>query len=474
MYIFYSILLKLIIVPYLLISIIQNTLYAQSPISLNQEQQNQQSQVQDQNRQMMQQMGYSPPPTQQEINANWQKQNEARQRNGEQQQLNSQQQQRKQLAEVLYEGQRAEPSLNKEYWNVPGFNDKTKSYSSAFNNIRDMLTGKKSLSVKDAYYEIENAWGDDFLSKTEYDNYIKKSADFINQWLFENGYDIKNNIAQQFGLQKFMTDTLVIGKKKNIEAPNKPQVVHLPFNYDYQDYKAERDYRSYHVMKTLATGNGQCHNLPLVYVILAEALGAKAYLSHAPIHDFVKYPDNKGNIHNFEATSNWQISDQWYKDYLYIKSTAEKSRIYLDTLNKEEMVADAMIELACSYKQKFGIGDGTFINQCVDFAMNYFPNKDANIYGWLLRQKTTAVKLDRLLLKNNVKDMNQIKTVLGASELLQQLNAITEKIASLGYQELPDKAYEYMVESQDNKGKALDSLQTDNLQRRETFYSLQR
>ena len=30
------------------------------------------------------------------------------------------------------------------------------------------------------------------------------------------------------------------------------------------------------------------------------------------LHSFIKFPDNNGNIHNYEPTSHFEISDQWY------------------------------------------------------------------------------------------------------------------------------------------------------------------
>ena len=386
--------------------------------------------------------------------------------------LTQQQQQQKQLTDLLNEANKTEPAASK-YWKTPDFAKQTKPYLDAMKKLKEQLTGEKPLSVKDAYYEIENAYGNAYLSKKEYDDEINKSAYFIKQWLFENGYDLKNNIALHYGIQKFMSDTLTIGNKRNPELPNMQQkVTHLPFYYDYQDYKAEKDFRSYHAIKTFATGNGQCHTLPIVYAILAEAIGAKFYLSYAPIHDFIKYPDNKGNINNYEVTSNWQISDQWYKDNLYVKSLAQKKRIYLDTLNQKEIVAGSLIELAYSYEQKLGVGDGKFINECVDFAMDYFPDKEANIYGWLTRSGVTSVKLKRLIAEKGIKTLNEIQQNQETKVLLDSVYMLNKKIESLGYEEIPESAYDSIVQNQDSKGKIQQLKQMDNLKKRKLFIYL--
>lgn len=357
------------------------------------------------------------------------------------------------------------------YFKSADFANLTKPYYSAFNKLKEQLTGTRPLSVKDAYFEVEKAWGDVFLNKKEFDETIKKSVAFIKQWMIENNLNPKDNLALHLSIQKFMSDTLTIGNKKNPEMPLVLPTAHFPFYYDNQDFNAEKDYRSYHVTKAFATGNGQCHTLPLIYTSLAEAMGATFYLSHAPMHSFVKYPDNEGNIHNYEPTTNWLISDQWYKDHSYVKSLAEKNKIYLEQMDRKQIVAGAIIDLAYSYKRKLGFVDGAFINQCVDFAMNYFPNKEANISGWLLRSQVTAAKLDRLLAKNKVTTFAEAETMPEAVILMRQLDAIHQKIEMLGYAEIPEAAYDSMLQATDNKGK-VQKGKIDNLKKRNLFIPL--
>ena len=356
-----------------------------------------------------------------------------------------------------------------DYYYSYGFTTQNKPYSNALSTLKNMLTGKIPLSVKDAYYEIENANGNTYMSKEDYNRQIKKSSNFIRQWLAENNYNLKNNASLNYGIQRFMSDTLTIGKKHNKEMPgNKPQT-HLGFYYDFQDYKAQKDERSYYVSKTFATGNGQCHTLPIVYLILAEQLGAKAFLSYAPLHSFIKYPDNKGNIHNYEVTTNWQISDQWYQDNFNIKSLAIKSGIYLNSMNRQQIVACAVLDLAASYYKKFGVADGSFITQCVDFAMNYFPDNEANITAWLLRYKVASVKLNRIYKAFSYKSKGEIADMPTVREQIENFYMIEEKIESLGYEPLSDSLYNKLLQNQNKKADLQYSKQFDNLKKRELF-----
>jgi hypothetical protein len=385
---------------------------------------------------------------------------------------NSQPQQQQQNAAIENEvSNKRTANYNEEYWKSPDFIKAAQPFYDAFNSLKDQLTGKTPISVKDAYYAIESAYGNVFLTKKEYDAQIEQSVAFVRQWMAEHKLNPNDNISKHLALQKFICDTLKIGNVPlHSDLPQKKEI-HYPFYYDYQDYKGEKDYRSQFVTKTLATGNGQCHTLPLVYAILAESIGAKFYLSLAPIHSFIKYPDNEGNIHNFEPTTNWQISDQWYKDWLFIKSRAEQTQLYLNKLTREQIVAQAMIDLAAEYKEKLGIADGAFINQCVDFAINYFPNKDASVDCWLLRSEVDRRLLNRLAHKYNVTSYIQGDKIPEIKKLEDKLGFIDDKLEDLGYTEIPKSAYDFMVESQDNKGTIQRLKKMNDLQKRSSFVS---
>ena len=410
------------------------------------------------NQQLNQYQNYYPTPSTNQNNQNY---------NFDQQDINRQKYQEQVNREINASYARTNSS-NIDYWKRPGFSTQTKPFSDVYNNLHDMLNGKNPLSIKDAYYEIEKAYGNVYLTKAEYDEQINKSVSFIKQWLYENHKSLKDNMALNYGIQKFMTDTLTINNKNNKEMPN-VKMTHLGFYYDYQDYKAKIDERSYFVTKTFATGNGQCHTLPIVYLILAEQLGAQCYLSYAPIHSFIKYPDKKGIIHDFEATSNWYISDQWYKENFNIKTLAVNKKIYLNPMDKQQIIACAMIDLACSYGKKIGIADGAFITKCVDTAMNYFPNKEANITGWLLRVKVANIKLNRIAKNNPNKTKEEIEKIPEAKVLIDELNYLDAKIESLGYEPLPESTYDKIVENQDSKGKIQKLKQIDNLKKRNLF-----
>jgi hypothetical protein len=341
---------------------------------------------------------------------------------------------------------------NSNYYSSGKFKSESSSYWKAKALLDNMLSGKTPVSLKDAFYILENAYGTTYLNYAEYNSILKKSAQFIKQWLNENGHSTDDNRALHFGIQSFMRDTLTVSKLIP-EPSGVTKTKHMPFTYDYQDFRAEEDFRNYFVTKTLATGTGQCNSLPTAYLILAEQLGAKAYLSYAPLHSFIKFPDNEGGIHNYEPTSHFEISDQWYAHHMSIRQEAYKSRIYLDTLDKKQIVASAMMDLAYGYLRKHGVADGAFISKCVENAIQYFPGKVANVQGWLLRNTLLMAKLHRILQRDGIRDLKDIDKSPEGREVYNQLLAIDQLLDELGYEELPTDTYEQLMQQQNAKGR---------------------
>lgn len=355
------------------------------------------------------------------------------------------------------------------YYSSEKFKTESASYWKAKALLDNMLSGKTPLSLKDAFYILENAYGNTHLSYAEYNSILKKSAQFIQQWLKEHGHSTTDNSSLHFGIQSFMRDTLTVSKL--IQEPSGiSKTMHVPFTYDYVDFRAEEDFRNYFVTKTLATGTGQCNSLPTTYLLLAEQLGAKAYLSYAPLHSFIKFPDGSGVIHNYEPTSHFEISDRWYANQLRISQEAYESKIYLDTLNKKQIVSAAMMDLAYGYLRKHGVADGAFISECVQDAIQYFPGKVANVQGWLLRSTLLTAKLDRILQRDGIRDLKDLDKSPEAMEVYNQLKSIDQLLDELGYDEFPTSMYEQLMQSQDAKGR-LQKEKMDTKNKRDLFTS---
>jgi len=132
-----------------------------------------------QNAKAMQQMGYRPPvvpPSNPTLLSEFMR----KQYNEYLQQT----QQSNELLEELNELRNDELARrNSNYYSSEKFKTESASYWKAKALLDNMLSGKTPLSLKDAFYILENAYGNAHLSYAEYNSILKKSAQFIQQWL---------------------------------------------------------------------------------------------------------------------------------------------------------------------------------------------------------------------------------------------------------------------------------------------------
>jgi hypothetical protein len=333
--------------------------------------------------------------------------------------------------------------------------------------ISDMLFNPSEVSVKDAYYSVESSYGNCYLSYDEYDSIITHSAAFIKTWMMENDMDTMDNLSLNYGIVCFMRDTLscrlpvadcrmiaddtLPSERKT--TVNHQQSTHCPFSYDYNDFQAQNDFRNSFVTKAFATGSGQCNALPLVYLILAEALGAKAWLSYAPRHSFIKFPDNEGLIHNYDPTSHMHITDALYMDYLFISAAAIESRIYLDTLNSRQVVATCLINLGHIHLLKTNYNDLQTAEAMINMAMPYFHNGDGNIQAWFIRSSIALSRFYSEMDKYKISNLADALVIQELEKFYTTYRDIENRIQAMGHRELQKKQMDSLMSYYEEKRK---------------------
>ena len=347
------------------------------------------------------------------------------------------------------------------------FVSKTQLYTNALLQLKAMLEGRQRLSLRKAYWSLESAYGNTYLSYPEYSKIISESSAFIKTWMWQNNYPAKNNEALNAAIQKFMSDTLTTVVRP-VDDAGTIKTRHLPFRYDYVDFKGEQDHRNYFVTKCLSTGYGQCNSLPVVYLLLAESIGAKAYLSIAPQHSFIKYPTDKG-IFGYEPTSGYHISDQWYMDHLYITPEAVRNGVYLDTLSKKEIVANCVLDLAFGYLNKHGVADGKFIAECIQTTRTHAPSGKLELYVRLVESHLLSAQLVQVLKKHGAISAEQINSIPEAMSLYQALQKNEALISQLGYQPMPEQFYERIMQQHEDKAQTQKTQHISGKEKRNMF-----
>jgi hypothetical protein len=243
----------------------------------------------------------------------------------------------------------------------------TACFYQAFDEIHAMLKGEKPLNLGQAVFLVENAFHGNTLDYSAYRNFINQKVQLCNKKIGEEKLDPQNNMVKNMMLFRLISDTLTF--KNNL---SETAMTHLPVKYDYEGYDYREHYGTQFVTYLMQNGIGQCRSIPLYYLVLAEAIGAEAYWSFAPVHSFVKVKDEEGRWYNFELTCNAVLSDAHYMNHSYIKAEAIRNRLYLEPLDKVNTVAELLTELAGGYYEKYGLDD--FYLLCVNTAEQYMDN----------------------------------------------------------------------------------------------------
>lgn len=303
----------------------------------------------------------------------------------------------------------------------------TQFYYEAFEKIILLDT---TFSLKENNFLVENAYFGNTLDKAEFDKIITQSGDFIRAKMKEQSYDQNSNAAKNFMLFQFFSETLQL--KSNNQK-------HLPFKYDFEDYRGVKNYSKMFVSKLLATKTGQCHSMPLLYLILADEIKAEAYLALSPNHSYIRFPDDKGKWYNIELTNGMLSTDSYISQSGYIKSEALQNKIYMENLTKKEMLSGLLTDLADGYIHKFGHDE--FVKSVIDKALELSPN---SIRANMIKANLDSARMDFVLRQIGNRPLENYPQ---AMEMINEVKSQYSFIDQLGYEVMPEEAYQEWLQS---------------------------
>jgi hypothetical protein len=314
-------------------------------------------------------------------------------------------------------------------------------YKMAFDTLNNMLTGQRPLSIKKAVYISEWAFFEDGLPYKEFDGAIKYSANLVSLKMKQDKLP-NTSLAKNYAIFKFFSDTIkvkMVGAEKRI-------VTHYPLRYDFEDFYGEKDWTKGMVSKLLKYQTGQCHSMPLLYLIMAEELGSTSYLANAPEHTYIKIPLPNGKYQNLELTNGHMTTDSYVLSSGYIKSEALANKVYVKPLSKKETVAQVVLDLAKGYRNKYG-HDEFYLNM-VRTALNHQPNNVTGIYMmasyhyWLFQY---ILEQDPYILKKPKSENPEVW------QIIDTVTFYNNKLISLGYEEMPKEVYADWLKSIDKE-----------------------
>lgn len=354
---------------------------------------------------------------------------------------NEVQQNEKIRAETLKKINQDIAELNTVSYSLPySKNTGVKYYKDVYNKM--LMLNIDNYSVKDLTFDIENAYFENQEQKDQFETIIKNTGEFLTAKMKELKYDLNSNTAKNLILFQFFSETL------NLKSKNQK---HLPFKYDFVDYMGIQDYSKMFVTKLLATGSGQCHSMPLLYLILAEEINAEAFLSFSPNHSYIKFRDEKNKWYNIELTNGMFTASSFILNSGFIKAEAIQNQIYMQNLGKQELLSQFYVDLASGYVHKFGYDE--FTKQIIDKALELYPK---NINAQMMKA-TYNNRLFEYVTKQlginpfDKQDLQRIKNYPKALAVLTETNMQYQLIDDLGYELMPNEAYENWLKSLQNQ-----------------------
>lgn len=311
-------------------------------------------------------------------------------------------------------------------------------YCQAFDKL---ILSDSLYPLKENTFLIENTYYNNKLDKQVFDQTINNYRTFLISIMKERGYDTNSNTAKNFILFQFFSETLQLKKSKE---------KHIPFQYDFDDYSGLKDHSKMFITKLLKTGTGQCHSMPLLYLILADEIGAEAYLSLSPNHSYIRFPDDNGKWYNIELTNGRFSTTSYILQSGYIKSEALQNKIYMQNLSRKELMAQQLADLAQGYIHKFGYDE--FITKVIDKALQLHPN---SINANMIKANLDTARFEYVMKQLNInprdhQQLQQIGYFPKAVELLNMVNEQYNAVDNLGYEPMPAEAYQKWLQAMKN------------------------
>lgn len=325
------------------------------------------------------------------------------------------------------------------HYDLPEPNPKTTvAYRKTANLLFSMLNGTKPVNLKDAVFAVENAYFNGKLENSKYNKAIQRLIAIAKLKAAQDGYNWSDPLTRNMMLFRVMADTLKI-KFPGQEAP----IISYPMRYDFNDPKGNEDETKQFISKLLSTHSGQCHSLPLLYLILAEETNTPAQLSLAPSHMYVKIKDKSGNNYNLELTSGHITSDAFILGSGYITSEALKNHLYMEPLTKRQTIAITLNDLTNNYLDN--IGYSKFALQCNDSVMKYDPT---NFQALSIRSNYYTAHFEYVTKQLQRPTLEQIQRYYPkVNKLLQMRNQVYDEIDHSGYRKMPKEVYQQWLKS---------------------------
>lgn len=314
----------------------------------------------------------------------------------------------------------------------------TQSYYNTFYAMNSF--DPENYSLTHVVFLIENAFYDNNNDFQNLKDKILQTGELLKNKMEELDYDTESNTAKNLILFQYFSEDMKLGNE-NLKA----------FKYDFEDFSGINDYSKLFVSKLMDSGTGQCHSLPLLYLMLAEQIGAEANLAVSPNHSYIHFVDNNGHTLNIELTNGMFTTNTFILNSGFIKSEALQNKIYMQSLSKKELLSQMYVDLVSGYIHKYGYDE--FVNQVIKKALELYPN---NISAQMHKANYNNIKFEYAAFQLGIdpfdsESLQKIRSYPFAIDLLNQANGQSKKLQELGYEQMSHEDYIKWITSVKNE-----------------------
>ena len=321
----------------------------------------------------------------------------------------------------------------------------TECFHSARKEILGMLEGKNAMSLKRAVFVTENAFFQNKMKYEEFDAAIQNLKHICQLKMQEQKLDENDELAKLVMVFRVLSEVIEVK-----EPSSEKMIVHYPIKYDFDDYRAEVNTGNYMVSKLLNQNTGQCHSMPLLFLILAEEMNTEAFWCFFPSHSFIKFKDKQNRWYNIELTQSAVVTDDFYMNSGFIKSKAIQTGIYLNPQTTKQTIAHMLNDLSYYYISRYGYD--RFVEENSNLVFYYVPS-DLTTYQMHANVCTAqAMYVIDVCGRPSKEQLPEYPY-----KLFKRMLQSYEKIDSLGYEEMPTEMY-YNWLKQVDKAKTLPKI----------------
>ena len=208
------------------------------------------------------------------------------------------------------------------------------------------------------------------LSKLIVDSLVDKDAEIDN---IRGKIDVLAETAQELVGPDASDADKVAALRSVIYTPG-PWNAQSAFDYDF-DNPNGRDAEDQTLAQYLETKRGNCVNMPILFLAVAEQMDIEMNITTAPQHVFLQFEnDETSELQHLEATSGaWPQRIVWQRQVLPMTDRAIESGMYMKRLTPREQVSVMGEILLHKLQQK---GDQKERVEVAEVMLDVFPQND--------------------------------------------------------------------------------------------------